>query len=65
MKMNHLAFLENVGFFQLPLIASHSNLQIRDATTSEIDDINQEDEFLQIMQNCGESRLLTVSNRYD
>lgn len=36
-------------------------LQIRDATAVDIETINQEDEFLQLMQNCGERRLLKVS----
>ncbi|KAJ7354986.1 G2 M-phase specific E3 ubiquitin protein ligase [Desmophyllum pertusum] len=42
---------------------TRSDLQIREATASDIDVINQEEEFLQIMQNCGESRLLREGNK--
>ena len=39
-------------------------LQIRDATAVDIETINQEDDFLQLMQNCGEGRLLKVRNNH-
>ncbi|CAH3024410.1 unnamed protein product [Porites evermanni] len=37
--------------------------RIRDARPVDIETINQEDEFLQLMQNCGEARRLTENNR--
>lgn len=37
--------------------------RVRDATSEDIENINHEDEFVQLMQNCGERRLLTEQNK--